>query len=138
MFLIPLNRSVRREVSDADRTAQRKAKALRKDLRLLATFVRIYCRHQHDAPKAPLRIDHPSMEALGGREVLLCGDCAKLLAHAFVKRTKCPYDPKPMCKKCPTHCYAPRYRAQIREVMKFSGRRLVLSGRLDYLVHLFF
>jgi len=41
-----------------------------------------------------------------------------------------------MCKHCPEHCYAPRYRAQIREVMRYSGPRLVLRGRLDYLWHL--
>ena len=63
----------------------------------------------------------------------LCPACRKLLAHAFVQRSHCPLDPKPACKKCPTHCYAPKYRAQIREVMKYSGRRLGLRGRLDYL-----
>jgi hypothetical protein len=47
-------------------------------------------------------------------------------------------DPKPMCKHCPSHCYRPSYRARIREVMKFSGRKMVLSGRLDFLLHLLF
>jgi hypothetical protein len=47
-------------------------------------------------------------------------------------------DPKPACKHCPQHCYAPRYRDEIREVMRYSGRKLVMSGRVDYLVHLLF
>jgi hypothetical protein len=73
------------------------------------------------------------VERLHGRPLRLCRACARLAAHAFMKRLYCPYEPKPSCKKCPTHCYAPAYRAQIREVMRCSGRRLVLTGRPHYL-----
>ena len=76
--------------------------------------------------------------AIAGKNVVLCPECTKLLTHAFVKRTHCPMDPKPMCKHCPNHCYHPTYRQQIREVMKFSGRNMVFGGRLDYLFHLLF
>ncbi len=71
-------------------------------------------------------------------KLTLCADCTRLLAHALVKRSHCPLDPKPACKHCPQHCYHPKYRAAIREVMRYSGRRLVLSGRLDYFIHLLF
>jgi len=112
---------------------------LRRDLRTLARFIGLYCRTRHaDAPRTPVTLKTHDVAALNGRPLSLCAECRKLLAHAFVKRTLCPYDPKPMCKKCPTHCYAPRYRAQIREVMRYCGRRLVLRGRLDYLFHLLF
>ena len=76
------------------------------------------------------------MTAIHGKPLHLCAACTKLLSHSFVKRRSCPLDPKPACKRCPTHCYAPFYRAQIREVMKVSGRKFVLRGRLDYLLHL--
>jgi len=46
--------------------------------------------------------------------------------------------PKPACKHCPSHCYHPTYRAKIRQVMKFSGKKMLLGGRLDYLIHLLF
>lgn len=39
------------------------------------------------------------------------------------------------CKHCPDHCYYPTYREQIRKVMAFSGRQMVVRGRLDYLDH---
>jgi hypothetical protein len=45
-------------------------------------------------------------------------------------------NPKPMCKHCPSHCYAPMYRAQIRRVMKYAGIKLLMRGRVDYLLHL--
>lgn len=112
---------------------------LRKDLRLLATFVRVCCEGQHrDVPKEPFALRGYDATVLGRRPPVLCAGCRKLLAHAFVKRTACPLDPKPMCKHCPQHCYAPAYRARMRAVMRYSGRRLVLSGRLHYLLHLLF
>jgi predicted amidophosphoribosyltransferase len=112
---------------------------LQKDLKQLALFIQIYCRHQHAAAdKRAVSLHTHDVRNIAGRDVVLCAACTKLLAHACVKRTHCPYDPKPMCKHCPTHCYHPTYRAQIRDVMKFSGRYLVCHGRLDYLWHLLF
>ncbi|HRX86457.1 MAG TPA: nitrous oxide-stimulated promoter family protein [Phycisphaerae bacterium] len=121
------------------RHASRRARQLRRDLRLLVTFVSIRCRHCHPhAEKHAVSLKTHDVDALARRPVCLCGDCRKLLAHALVKRTHCPYDPKPMCKKCPTHCYAPQHREAMREVMRYSGRKLVMSGRIDYLLHLLF
>ena len=114
-----------------------KDRGLRRELKTLIRFVHVYCAGRHAAPLEPVRLKMVDVEQLYGRRLRLCASCRKLLAHAIVKRIACPLDPKPMCKKCPEHCYAPRYRAQIRELMKYSGRRLVLRGRLDYLIHLF-
>lgn len=110
-----------------------------KDLRTLATFIRIYCRHRHaDAVRRDVSLKDFDLAGLRIGRLELCPPCAKLLAHAFVKRAHCPYSPKPACKHCQTHCYQPLYREQIREVMRYSGRRLVLSGRLDMLFKLLF
>lgn len=112
---------------------------LRRDLRTLACFIDIYCRGRHgDAERGPVRLRNIDVEPLHGGPLRLCRACARLAAHAFMKRLYCPYEPKPSCKKCPTPCYAPEYRARIREVMRYSGRRLVLAGRLHYLWRLWF
>lgn len=111
---------------------------IRRDLRTLARFIELYCCRRHrDSAKVPARLKTHDVGAIHGRPVLLCVECAKLLAHSFVKRSSCPMDPKPACKHCPNHCYHPKYRARIREVMKYSGRRMLLRGRVDYLFHLF-
>ena len=121
-----------------DHAATTSDRKLRRDLKVLARFIDVYCRHRHRAEeKAPTRLRNIDVEAIYGRSLRLCSECRKLLAHAFIKRLRCPLNPKPACKKCPTHCYAPAYRARIREVMKYSGRRLVLTGRVHYLYHLF-
>src|SRR5437764_11185001 len=114
-------------------------KQLRRDLKTLALFISIYCRYRHTAaPKEATALKTHDVQAIAGCPIILCQDCRKLLTHAFVKRSHCPFDPKPMCKHCPVHCYHPDYRAQIREVMKYAGKRLLVSGRLDYLFHLLF
>lgn len=112
---------------------------LRRDLRTLARFVEIACHDRHaDVLRAEVTFQTHDVAGIAGRPVVLCEECRKLLAHAFVKRSVCPMDPKPACKHCPRHCYHPLYRQAIREVMKYSGRRLLLRGRIDYLVHLLF
>ena len=112
-------------------------RSLRRDLKILARFIEVYCgAHHKEADKARVCLPKLKVEALIGRSVSVCAPCRKLLAHSFVKRILCPLDPKPECRRCPEHCYPPGYRRRIREVMKYSGRRLVLRGRLDYLWHL--
>jgi hypothetical protein len=114
------------------------SRLLRRDLRTLMVFVETYCRAQHrGAAREQLSMRGMDVSAIRGRPVRLCAPCAKLLAHALIKRLHCPLDPKPACKHCPNHCYHPTYRAAIRQVMRCSGRAMVLRGRLDYLVHLF-
>jgi hypothetical protein len=110
---------------------ERLSGAMIKDLRVLTEFVELYCRSKHgDARRT--KID---TSFLAGGTVHLCGECSALVNHAAEKRQHCPLDPKPSCKKCPVHCYGNDYRRRIREVMAFSGRRMILRGRLDYLVH---
>lgn len=92
-----------------------------KDIRVLETFIGCYCVGKHGSAKG-----------------VLCTPCAELLQYAKTKREKCPLDPKPTCKHCHVHCYAKTARARIKEVMAYSGRRLLLRGRLDLLWHYFF
>jgi len=83
---------------------------------VLRRFIEVYCRKHHRPPRGEL-----------------CADCAELLAYGRLRLEKCPYDPKPQCKKCPVHCYRPDMRQRIREVMKFSGMYHIKHGRVDWL-----
>lgn len=113
--------------------------ALRCDLRTLAEFVGLYCRRKHaDSEVLPVSMKGFDIEAIAGSPLQLCASCEMLLKHALVKRVTCPLEPKPACKRCPQHCYHPAYRKRIREVMRFSGMRFALSGKLEYLVHMLF
>ena len=109
-----------------------------KDIRVLADFISVFCREKHrDETKNTFPIKEARLHRRLNHNLLLCQNCNKLLNHGIAKLLLCPYDPKPMCKKCQTHCYAPGYRERIREVMRFSGLYLVKHGRLDLMVHYF-
>src|ERR1035437_2248479 len=99
---------------------------LARDLKTLTVFFEIYCLAHHAGGGVVVALKGFYVKKLAGHELRLCGECTKLLTHALVKRSVCPMDPKPMCKHCPSHCYAAGYREKIREVMKFSGKRLVM------------
>ena len=78
-----------------------------RERRTIEAMVEIYCRAHHD-PET------------------LCERCRELLEYALAKLAKCPYQPdKPTCANCPIHCYQRDRRDQIREVMKFSGPRMI-------------
>lgn len=109
-----------------------------KDVKVLVDFVRVYCHARHDRSLRTPFDPPPELRRRYPKGVDLCPDCAGLLAHGIQKRRKCPLEPKPTCKQCRVHCYSKEYRAKIREVMGFSGRRMILRGRLDYLLHFLF
>jgi hypothetical protein len=104
-----------------------------KDIGVLGSFIDIFCMENHQATERdafPVK-DARLRDILGERELVLCKDCSKLLNHGIAKLLLCPYDPKPMCKECQTHCYAPGYREKIRQVMIFSSLHLIKQGRPD-------
>lgn len=111
-----------------------------KDIRVLSNFISIFCQENHSTEaKDIFHIkDDRLRKSLDNKDLVLCYDCRKLLNHGIAKLLLCPYDPKPMCKHCETHCYAPGYREKIREVMRFSGLYLIKHGRLDLMVHYLF
>lgn len=100
-------------------------------------FVEIYCREQHHLEKNQFTIKALDITSIRKKNLMLCPVCSKLLRYGLTMRLRCPYDPKPMCKKCTTQCYKGEYKLKIREIMKFSGIYLVKHGRLDMLYHYF-
>jgi len=110
------------------------------DIKVLSNFISIFCRenHREDAKDTFLIKDDRLRRTLKSKDLLLCQSCDKLLKHGIAKLLLCPYNPKPMCKKCETRCYAPGYREKVREVMRFSGMYLIKHGRLDLIAHYLF
>jgi Nitrous oxide-stimulated promoter len=106
----------------------------KKDIRLIGAFVEVYCDGKHGAVERSL-FSLPA--GLGERR--LCSECADFMTYAINKRMKCPLEAeKPTCKRCRIHCYAKTQRERVREIMAYSGRKLMMRGRLDYIWHYFF
>jgi hypothetical protein len=106
----------------------------KKDIRLIGKFVEVYCAgKQHAAEHTQVVLP----AGLGERS--LCPECAAFLQYAVRKRLNCPLEAeKPTCKHCRIHCYDKTHREKVREIMSYSGRKLMMRGRLDYLWHYFF
>jgi len=82
-------------------------------------MIEIYCRKKHGSDKG-----------------ILCRECSELLDYAYKRLELCPFkDNKPSCKKCPIHCYREEKRKKIKEIMRFSGPRMLLYSPLEWLKH---
>ena len=56
----------------------------------------------------------------------LCPECEQLSNYAKSKIEKCPFmASKTFCSNCKVHCYGKVQREQIRQVMRFSGPRML-------------
>ncbi|MDE6393863.1 MAG: nitrous oxide-stimulated promoter family protein [Duncaniella sp.] len=67
----------------------------------------------------------------------LCDDCQELRDYALDRLTHCPKGiHKTSCRKCDIHCYAHRYRARIRNIMRYMGPRMLLISPIATIRHL--
>jgi len=91
--------------------------------RTLVAMLEIYCRAKHD------RVTRGDSE--------LCDACQALLDYALARRARCVFLPnKKICARCPVHCYRSDMRQRVREVMRFSGPRMLLYHPLLTIAHL--
>lgn len=98
-----------------DKTSQRFAE----EKETLEVMFAIYCEHLHRGKDG------------------LCPDCAPLLKYALEKLDKCTFGgDKPTCAKCHIHCYNTEMRERIRNIMKYSGPRMLRSHPVMALKHL--
>ena len=105
-----------------------------KDLGILALFTSVYCADHHSDQER----DNVDSGLPNSEKYRYCADCSELLRYAIERRKRCPLDPKPTCKHCEVHCYRAGHREKVREIMRYSGKTLILRGRLDLLWHYLF
>lgn len=85
---------------------------------LVSQMIALYCRKQH-----------------GGKHGL-CAECAELDHYARQRSDKCPFmETKTFCSNCKVHCYKPEMREKIREVMRFSGPRMIFHHPITAMYH---
>lgn len=73
----------------------------------VSLMISLYCRKKH-----------------GGKK--LCPECAALNTYARIRSDRCPFmEQKTFCSNCKVHCYKADMREKIREVMRFSGPRMI-------------
>jgi len=86
---------------------------------LIPDMIKIYC-HGHHGTR--------------GKEV--CGECQELTEYALMRLDKCPFkENKEFCSFCKVHCYKPEKREQIKEVMRYSGPRMLFAHPVFAMAH---
>ncbi len=84
----------------------------RLEIETVQKMIMIYCHEMHGTEKNQL-----------------CAQCSDLFYYAKQRIDKCYYgDQKPVCSKCKVHCYKPEMRNKIKEIMRYSGPRMLLKS----------
>jgi len=93
-------------------------KPIEQEIKTVGIMIEIYCRHHHGSDK-------------------LCESCQELYSYARQRTLKCTFgEEKPVCGQCRIHCYKPDMKSKIRDVMKFSGPKMIYSHPILALRHL--
>ena len=91
---------------------------IRQEQEIVAQMVRIYCRQKE-------------------KHTDLCPDCKELLQYAHARLSHCPFgEKKPVCAKCKIHCYGKGYKERAKEIMAFSGPKLLLKHPILSMRHI--
>lgn len=96
----------------------REYKHWNREKKLIPIMIQIYCRGKHKAERGELQLSKNEP----------CPKCKELTEYALFRLEKCPFKKnKGFCSYCKIHCYKPEYRSQIKEVMRYSGPRMIFS-----------
>lgn len=89
-----------------------------REKKMVSQMIQLYCKKQHHSKDG------------------LCPECAALVAYARMRSEKCPFmETKTFCSNCKVHCYKPEMREKIREVMRFSGPRMLFHHPIAAIRH---
>jgi hypothetical protein len=90
-----------------------------REIKVVNLMIGIYCRKKHHTKKGQL-----------------CEECKQLSEYATLRTSKCPFmATKTFCSRCKVHCYRPDMKLKIKEVMKFSGPRMMIYHPILALKH---
>ncbi|APF24639.1 nitrous oxide-stimulated promoter family protein [Clostridium butyricum] len=88
---------------------------------VIKLMIEIYCRKKHKGNNK------------------LCDDCQELLDYAHFRLSHCRFgDDKTTCGKCKIHCYKKDMREKVKDVMRFSGPRLILYKPIELIKHMLY
>jgi len=87
-------------------------------MRTSSIMIRMYCRDRHGVKSG------------------LCAECQELREYALARLMACPFNEnKTVCAQCRVHCYQPVRRDKMKEVMRYSGPRMMFRHPLLAIRH---
>ena len=95
------------------------------EYRTVLLMIQLYCKYKHGR-KTALR---------SAKE--LCSECSALAAYVREREAHCPFmEAKTFCSLCKVHCYRNDMREKIKNVMRYSGPRMLLYCPITAIRHL--
>lgn len=92
-------------------------KHIEHEKKIVSLMIQIYCKKNHHCSE-------------------LCEECQDLQQFAYKRLNACPYqEKKSFCAHCPTQCYTKNYKERMKNVMKFSGKYMLLINPLLFFQH---
>lgn len=86
---------------------------------VVCQMIALYCRKKH------------------GHRKELCEECRKMAEYSCTRSDKCPFmESKTFCYNCKVHCYKPEMREKIRNIMRFSGPRMIFYFPIEAVRHI--
>lgn len=99
-----------------EKKQKKELKEWNKEKKLIPVMIRSYCKGKHKKKRKEL--------ALKRGEV--CPECKELTEYALFRLEKCPFKVnKKFCSFCKIHCYKPDMKEKIKDVMRYSGPRML-------------
>ena len=90
---------------------------IQREKQTVRKMIELYCRHHLKQDTMPDEFQH-------------------LVEFACRRLDHCKYgEQKTACKNCPTHCYAPKEREQIRKIMRWAGPRMLFYSPVEAIKH---
>lgn len=90
--------------------------------KIVTEMIYFYCHHKHKTTSGQL-----------------CSHCANLLKYAINKCDHCPFMAnKTFCSNCKVHCYSETMRMAIKQVMRYSGPRMIIRHPIMVIKHIYY
>lgn len=104
---------------------------------MISQMIYLYCRKNHGCSQNRECFQNRNCPQNRDPGRKLCPECRELDAYARQRSDKCPFmETKTFCSNCQVHCYRPDMREKIREVMRFSGPRMILHHPVTAVRHM--
>ncbi len=111
-------------MEDSPKIAKRRIR----EVRTVSQMIALYCAGNHAESEK-------NATAVCGETV--CESCAELDAYAALRTQRCrKMEVKTSCDACENHCYKPEMRERIRQVMRYSGPRMLTKHPIAAIRHL--
>ncbi len=91
---------------------------IERETKTVQVMIELFCKNHH------------------GLAVNNCSTCSELQNYALDRLENCPFhEGKTSCKNCPIHCYKPGIKEEIKQVMRYSGPRMMLRHPILTMFH---